>query len=330
MRVLDLLARPVDVALEASVVGSFSRVGIETRRRLARWDPYPDMTGCVVIVTGATSGIGAAAAEEFARLGASVCVVGRDSRRARAAAERIRTATGSALVEWALADLVDLDQAAAFAEAFAATHDRLDVLVHNAGALDRSFHLSRQGYEATYASQVLSQHVITSHLLPLLAATGDARVVVVSSGGMYTESLVPEQVQLRALDYDGVKAYARAKRAQVSLTSQWALRFAASGIVFHAMHPGWADTPGVRTSLPTFHRLTGPFLRSPQEGADTVVWLGSSDDALQTNGGFWMDRRARSTARLPGTAGDRATEEALWDLVCRQSGATPRLARSTD
>ncbi len=313
---MSWIARPVDLALEATVAGSFSRLGIEARRRLEGWQSIRDMTGRTVVVTGATSGIGKAAAGGFADAGAHVVLVGRDPARLESAAAEVGAA------ETYLADLSDLDDARAFVEDFAATHDRLDVLVHNAGALVPDHRLTPQGFEDTYASQVLAQHVITSGLLPLLSAAR-GRVIVVSSGGMYAQRLEPESVELGPDDFDGVRAYALAKRAQVTLTEEWARRFADTGVTFHSMHPGWADTPGVRTSLPTFHRITGPFLRTPAQGADTILWLGADPAAVASNGRFWLDRRPRSTQRLPGTAPDADTARALWEQVCAQTGVTP-------
>lgn len=310
------LARPVDLALEATVAGSFSRVGFEARRRLDGWQPITDMSGRTVVVTGATSGIGKAAAAGFAAAGADVVLVGRDPGRLSTAAADVGAA------DTYLADLSDLDDARAFVEEFTAAHDRLDVLVHNAGALVPDYRRTPQGFEDTYASQVLAQQVITAGLLPLLIAAR-GRVIVVSSGGMYTQRLTVHSVEMGPDDFDGVRAYALAKRAQVTLTEEWARRYGDTGVTFHAMHPGWADTPGVRTSLPTFHRLTGPFLRTPEQGADTIVWLGTDPEAVASNGRFWLDRRPRGTQRLPGTAPDAATAAALWDQVSAQSGVLP-------
>lgn len=309
---MSWIARPVDAVLEATVAGSFSRVGIETRRRLAHWSPIQDMTGQTVVVTGATSGIGRAAAAGFVAAGAEVALLGRDATRLAAAVRE----TGA--TETFVANLSDLDDARRFVAEFSAVHDRLDVLVHNAGALVPDYRRTPQGFEDTYASQVLSQHIITTGLLPLLQAAR-GRVIVVSSGGMYTQRLDPDSVELGPADFDGVRAYALAKRAQVTLTEEWARRYPDIGVSFFSMHPGWADTPGVRTSLPTFHRVTGPFLRTPEQGADTIVWLGANPQAAADSGRFWLDRRPRSTQRLPGMAPDRETSQALWDRVDAQT-----------
>ncbi len=104
--------------------------------------------------------------------------------------------------------------------------------------------------------------------------------------------------------YRGVAAYARAKRAQVALNHEWARRLAGTGVAFHAMHPGWVKTPGIAAYLPTFHRLTAPILLSPEQGADTIVWLATMPAAPLGSGRFWHDRRPRP--RIPAAGDARA------------------------
>ena len=116
------------------------------------------------------------------------------------------------------------------------------------------------------------------------------------------------------------------KQAQVTLAQLWAVRLPPDEVVVHAMHPGWADTPGVVRSLPTFHRVVGPLLRTPAEGADTLVWLAASDGApLASTGGFWHDRRRRSPHRLRSTrrADTEAERDALWRWCCDRAGVEP-------
>jgi NAD(P)-dependent dehydrogenase (short-subunit alcohol dehydrogenase family) len=123
-------------------------------------------------------------------------------------------------------------------------------------------------------------------------------------------------MQMTAEDYDGVTAYARAKRVQVALNGEWARRYP-EGPIFSAMHPGWADTPGVQHSLPRFRRLTAPILRTPEQGVDTVLWLASHD---VPSGLFWLDRTPRSTMRVPWLRHDQATAERVWSIVADQCG----------
>lgn len=321
-----LVARAADAALEVTIAGSFSKIGYEVRRRTdGSWQQVnTDMTGKVVLLTGASSGLGRAAAEELASLGATLILVGRSPERLLEVKE-VCVAAGAPQVQLIRADLTRLSVSRRLVTQVLTDFDRLDVLIHNAGALVHDYRQTAEGFEETYAAQVLSQHVITAGLLGLLEATPGSRVIVVASGGMYAERLEVDDVQYGPEDYDGVRAYARAKRAQVSLNEEWAQRFADSGVSFYAMHPGWADTPGVAESLPGFRKVTRPFLRSPAAGADTIVWLAASDEPAEKSGLFWLDRTPRNTVKLPWTKAPASESHRLWDVVCEQTATTPAL-----
>jgi NAD(P)-dependent dehydrogenase (short-subunit alcohol dehydrogenase family) len=317
-------ARLVDWTLEASVVGSFTRIGYQTRRRLFDWAPLLSfgLDGKVAIVTGATSGLGRAAAESFAAQGAHVCIVGRDPERTERARGEIADAAGSA-VEADLADLSSLAETAAFATRFAATHDRLDLLVLNAGSLTHEFRVTGEGNELTLATHVLSPFLLIRALLPLLEASAPSRVIAVASGGMYTQRLDVDALDPEPATYDGTKAYARCKRAQVVLAEEWTRDLLDTGVSVNAMHPGWADTPGLRTALPGFTRIVGPLLRTPEEGADTIVWLAAAPDAADLSGQFFLDRQARAKHRLRRTRRpDEAREAArLWRFCTERTAS---------
>jgi NAD(P)-dependent dehydrogenase (short-subunit alcohol dehydrogenase family) len=137
---------------------------------------------------------------------------------------------------------------------------------------------------------------------------------------MYTQKLDLDNLQSEHGKYDGAAVYARTKRAEVLLTEIWAQKFAGTGVMFYAMHPGWVDTPGVRSSLPQFYRVTRPLLRTPEQGADTIVWLGSAAAPAGTSGGFWHDRRERPTHRVSWTKEAAADRERLWAECQRLSG----------
>jgi len=300
------LAHALDALAEATVAPSFSRVGIAFRRRLEAWDEPPTMDGRVVVVTGATSGIGLAAATALARLGATVHLVGRDAERAGQARAVVEVA-GPGPVHVDLVDMADPGAVAAFATRLSERYEHLDALVHNAGALTRSYQVTPAGVEVTLATQVLGPYVLTAKLAPLLWRSSPATIVTVSSGGMYTQRFDLDRLEMGPSNYDGVVAYARAKRAQVVLAEAWAHRFAAVEVASFAMHPGWADTPGLETGLPRFRALWRPLLRTPAEGADTVVWLAAGGPAAETSAlgeraatsGFFHDRRSRSDHRFP-------------------------------
>jgi NAD(P)-dependent dehydrogenase (short-subunit alcohol dehydrogenase family) len=316
------VARLVDALLEASVVGSFTRIGYLARRRLFAWTPLDQLRldGRVAIVTGATSGLGPTAAELLARQGASVCIVGRDPQRTKRTRAELAAATG-AVIESELADLSSLAEAWELATRFAAGHDRLDILVHNAGALTHDFKRSAEGYEATFATQVLAPFLVTAALRPLLEAASPSRVILVASGGMYTVPLDVAALEPTPDAYDGVKAYARCKRAQVVLAGEWTRHLAGTGLTVNAMHPGWADTPGLRDALPVFSRALSPILRTPVQGADTIAWLASAPEAEAMSGMFFLDRRPRALHRLRSTRRPDEAQEAarLWELCSERT-----------
>ena len=166
------------------------------------------------------------------------------------------------------------------------------------------------------ALHVLGPVLMTDLLAPQLAG---GRVVLVSSGGMYSQRLRDDDPEYLDGDYTPTTAYARSKRAQVELLPLLQERWSASGLAVHAMHPGWADTPGVADSLPTFRRITGPLLRDAAGGADTTVWLAAAQPP-PPGGLFWHDRRARPTHLLPRTRTGEAERERMWAWVLEQTG----------
>jgi len=320
----------VDRVLEATVAPSFSRIGYLARHRLDNWAAPAggSMAGRVVVVTGASGGLGGAVAAELARVGATVWLLGRDRDRTQWLANQIRAEVPGADVKVAVADLARLSEVHAVADTLLAGSESMDVLVHNAGALMNRHLQTVDGLETTAQVQVVAPFLLTSLLLPRLRATPGSRVITVSSGGMYTQRLDVAALTPDPASFNGVAAYAQAKRAQVVLTQEWARRTPGSGVTFHVTHPGWVDTPGLHASLPRFAHLMGPLLRSPQEGSDTIVWLASSPAGAHNGGQFWHDRRPRSTVRLPWTATPQGEAERLWEWTAALAGAPTTLVAS--
>ncbi len=301
----------LDTALDRTVVAGYTNLGYRLRSRF--WsDDLGSMDGRVVLVTGATSGLGLAAAEGFARLGATVCLVARDAERGARARARVGEQSAAASAELELCDLSSLDSVRELARRVTARHPRLDVLVNNAGVLAAQRTLTGDGIEQAFAVNVVAPFLLTELLLDALRAAAPSRVINVSSGGMYAQRLHADDLQTEREAYDGATVYARCKRAEVILTEMWAERLAGSGVVVHAMHPGWADTPGISASLPRFYALTKPLLRTPAQGADTIVWLGAAAEPARSTGAFWHDRRRRPTHLLPRTRESAADRERLW------------------
>ncbi|WP_374968457.1 SDR family NAD(P)-dependent oxidoreductase [Terrabacter sp. BE26] len=319
--VLNEAAGALDWMMDKSVVLGYSKLGPALRR--AWWPADPAVGALVgrhVLVTGASGGLGLAAAGGLARLGAVVHLTGRDAGRLERARSSLLSEQPHAHVRVHVADVSDLAATASFARDFAAEVPSLHAVVHNAGVLPPKRTTTAEGHELTLATHVLGPHVLTYGLRDLLAG---GRVVVVTSGGAYGQRLAADDPEYAVGDYFGVTAYARTKRMQLVLTRLWARDLASDGITVHSMHPGWADTPGVTESLPRFAALTRRLLRDAEAGADTAVWLTATADAIGT-GGFWHDRRRRPTHYAPVGIETPEQVERFWAFVRAQTGVPAR------
>jgi NAD(P)-dependent dehydrogenase (short-subunit alcohol dehydrogenase family) len=309
----------VDRLLDASIVFSFDRTGF--LRHAAAWRDEPQgrpVAGLVCLVTGANSGIGRATVLALAKQGARVWLLCRSEGRGREAQEAIRRESGNEAVTLGVVDVADLGSVRRFVQGL--SEPRVDLLVHNAGVLPGAREETSEGIERTLATNVIGPHLLTRLLEERLGASDDARVVFVSSGGMYSTRLSCGDVQWEKRRFDGVAAYAQTKRMQVVLAELLAERWRGSRLSAHAMHPGWADTPAVRTSIPRFYALMRTLLRTPEQGADTVVWLAAAPRERIGSGRFFFDRAPRSTHFLPFTREDEAERRELWDLCEELSG----------
>lgn len=281
-------------------------------------DLADDLEDRVVVVTGANAGIGRATSAALARRGATVYLLCRDPGRGQEAQGSLRSEAGHDRVHALTLDVSDLDAVRRLAADFPT--DRVDALVHNAGVLPDERRTTAQGHETTWATHVLGPLALTYGLRPKLRAAPEGRVIFVSSGGMYTQRLDLEDLEWEARPYDGVTAYAQTKRMQVVLAELLAERLRESGVTAHAMHPGWADTRSVRTSLPRFHKLTQRILRTPEQGADTVVFLAAAHHLDPATGGFWFDRRPAPTHMLARTRERPGDREAFWARAAEDAG----------
>lgn len=321
------LPRVVDVLLEASIAGSFSRVGYETRSRLTHWtslDSY-DMSSKNVVITGPTSGLGKEVARTLRQANANVILVARSADKLNALVNELSQLSGTGTLTAVVADMGDLTAVRQACDEITKSVSSLDVLVHNAGALANAYTQTTDGIETTIASHVVGPFLMTSLLLPALRASR-GRVITVSSGGMYAASL-PHLRQGGSLEmssekFDGTRQYALAKRAQVTLNQLWAIK--EPDVNFHAMHPGWADTPGVQQALPSFRKVTKVILRSPEQGADTISWLSMEPNVQGESGSFWCDRVVRSVHRVPMTkkTDTQSAREALWAWCLDTAGVS--------
>lgn len=281
---------------------SFSRLGFCSRRWLWRTEA-PDFSGQEWVVTGASTGIGRAIALRAAQAGARVHVVARSEARLAALADEV---PGRLLP--CPADLSSMASVSTFAAQVADQPGKIDVLVNNVGLMLERREASPDGLEKSFATNLLGHYLLTETLLRA-GVLDDAAVINMSSGGMYNVALELDELD-GGRSYDGTFAYAYQKRAQVELNRWWREQ----GLNSYVMHPGWADTPGVRTAMPEFHLATRPLLRNADEGADTALWLASRRPQQRSAEGIWFDRHLRPAHYLPGTRAGAGVEALVEHL----------------
>ncbi len=273
-----------------------------------------DLEGKVFLVTGATEGIGKSASLSFAQRGAKLVLVGRNREKSERVVNELKQASGNDHIELLLGDLSKIADARAVADAFRAKHDRLDVLVNNAGALFNDYKLSADGIEMTFALNHMAYFVLTTKLLDLVQKTPKARVISTSSGAHQMGKMDLATVAKRN-GKAGFGAYGDSKLANVLFTRELGRRLAGSGATANCMHPGFVRTGfgsnngGFSASF--FKVVSALFARTPEKGAETIVWLATSDEAASYNGEYFFDRKVERISKL---AKDDALAKGLWEL----------------
>jgi dehydrogenase/reductase SDR family protein 12 len=296
----------------------FTRFGYAHKKRSWK-NTAVSLRNRTAIVTGANAGLGRVVAEELAGRGARVILVGRSLEKLEVARRQIVAETGNGDIVLEVADLGLMSNVRSLAQRLLEREREIHILVNNAAVLPAERTVTEEGLETAFATDLLSPYLLTSLLIPRLRESAPSRIVNVSSGGMYLSNIRVDDLQYQKGKYDGSRAYARAKRGLMILTELWAEQLDGAGVVVNAMHPGWADTPGVRDSMPGFHRLTRSILRTPEQGADTIIWLAAAPEAGGVSGKFWLDREPHLTAIVPGTAGTCAQRKQLVEELARIS-----------
>lgn len=315
--------RLADKFYDATIALSYGAPGYHLRHdAFADPDIDVDLSGKVVVVTGANAGLGFEVASGVVARGGTCAMVCRNPEKAERAKEELRsTARNERSAEVFLADLSSIEDTRKVADALLERFGDIDCLVNNAGVLLNERQESTDGHEVGYATNVLAGFILTHRLRPALAKAKTPRVVHVTSGGMYTQRLAVDSMKKAPSPYDGVQQYARTKRAQVVLNEMWRPILEKDGIVTTAMHPGWADTPGVQSSLPRFQKLMAPMLRSPQQGADTALWLAANERLAPADSGkLYFDREPRKTHYFGKTKETQSQRAKLWDVVTSDCG----------
>lgn len=271
----------------------------------------------VAVITGASAGMGLVAAKALASQGWRTIALGRDRQRCAAAETEIRAAAAPGVdVSMIRADLALMAEAVRAANEIAAKTGHIDVLINNAGGAAKEKAITAEGNEETFASNHLGHFVLTHRLLPLLRAAaakspaGATRILNMSSSAHeVSPGLDFEDLQMME-NFIPIKAYCNAKLANIYFTRVLAQRLAGSGIVVHAMHPGAVNTNFVdRADAGTQSYLRTITLLSPEEGADTLIWLVAAPEAGESSGDYWCQRK---TVAASAVANDPAAAERLW------------------
>ena len=293
--------------------------------------PNPTLEGRVCLITGATNGIGRAAAYQLGALGATLVLVGRSEERCAETVERIKEQTGNPLVDFLVADLSVQSQIKRLAEDFQTRHDQLHVLLNNAGGMNLQRRESPDGIELTFAVNHLAYFTLTLLLLDRLKASAPARIINVSSDAHRGTGINLDDLEGRH-KYGGFGAYSHSKLANIMFTYQLASRLAGTGVTVNALHPGL-----VATNFLSDNGIRGKFLRfflplmgmTPERGADTPVYLASSPD-VETATGYYFVRRLPEPSSLESY--DEEASLGLWRASLQITGLddVPTLSDDAD
>ncbi len=270
------------------------------------------MNGKVCIVTGSNTGIGKETARGLAQRGAKVVLACRDLDKAEAARKDIAATTGRDDLEVMALDLASHASIRAFAEQFAARHDRLDVLVNNAGLWPTSRGTTTDGLETTFGVNHVGTFLLTQELLPLLRRTAGARIVVLSSKLHYSGKMVWDDLQFERRKYSPTAAYNQSKLANVLFTKALARRLERFDVTVNAVHPGVIATELARGYPKFLVKIFHMFLKSPEQGAACSLHVATAPELAGVSGQYFEDSRSKPAAKA---SLDEAAQEELWTLT---------------
>jgi len=272
----------------------YTKSGYETAsKKFNPSDLEVDCSGLSYMITGANSGLGKQTALEIAKRGGTIHMVCRNPKYADEAMHEIKEASKNDKVYIHILDMSDPKAVSKFATTF---DQPLNVLINNAGCMVNERTITEDGFEKNFATNTLGTHILTERLASKLKDS--PRIIIVSSGGMLTNKLDVEDFNFEKMQpFDGTMAYAQNKRQQIVMTEQYALKY--PDIYFASMHPGWADTPAVRSAMPQFYEKMKNKLRTVEQGADTLIWLAISAEAVKQNSGLFYQDRVAVPTHLP-------------------------------
>ncbi|MBZ0302793.1 MAG: SDR family oxidoreductase [Anaerolineae bacterium] len=286
------------------------------------------MSGKVVLVTGATNGIGKVAARELAKMGATTVIVGRNPDKTQTTIAEIKQASANSQVHGLIADLSVMDSVRSLAEEFKRNFDRLDVLLNNAGAVFSERQETADSLERTFALNHLNYFLLTNLLLDVLKRSAPARIVNVSSDAhrmvrrMNFEDLNSE----KSWGIMGWKAYGQSKLANILFTRELARQLEGSGVTANAVHPGGVSTGFGKNNgglMALMMKAAGPlFMKTPEQGAETLIYLASAPEVQGVSGGYFADRHPVEPSPA---AKDDAAAQRLWEISAKWVGLAARV-----
>lgn len=291
----------INQLLDSTILFSFDHSGF--KRHCPDQLQRIDLSGRHGIVTGASSGIGLEVSKALLQQKMDCQLIGRDPEKLK---NCLNFDPSFSYAQYHCLDMSDLKKVYSFA--IDEVKHPIDLLIHNAGDMPLSLTINKDGFEQMFASQVLAPFILTKTLADLGMLKQGCRIIFVSSGGMYLQKLDLSDLLFEKHSYNKYTGYANAKRAQVILSNLFSKKY--PEYLFSSMHPGWADTPGVRYSMPLFKKLLNKRLRSPEEGADTILWLAMTPD--YPNGKFWFDRKQAKTTIFNLNKSSESDDELLW------------------
>src|SRR5687767_3098788 len=271
------------------------------------------MNGKICLVTGGTNGIGRASAQALAQMGATVIIVGRDAVKTSRVVEEIRATSGNKNVGSMLADLSSEQEVRLLADEFKGKYSHLHVLINNAGGFFMRRQLRGNGIEMTFALNHLAAFLLTNLLLDMIKASTPARIINVSSNA-HTSGKI-EFDNLQGERQYGPRAYDNSKLANILFTMELARRLAGTGVTVNALHPGFVATGFAKNNgkvIAALVSLITPLIaRSPAKGAETSVYLASSQNVTSITGEYFFDSQVIPAAPQ---ATDMVVARKLWDV----------------